>query len=485
MNSLNRFGRGCRLRVLPTSRAYVQGFYRQFSAVASNGEGLDSKSSEAEKVKSVKPWEKRMSDEDFELMADILQAPSPVNMEASMINILRKETQKFALEDWKLHSFKSSAGLVVDTNPEVSDENDKLTCMVAGHADKIRLQVKSVGSDGKIYIESDAHIPITLLGNEVTIFSQNRPLKQEKNEENDFRTWRKIEGATVEAFGAIHCASPQLRSGQQGLKAEQLYLELGIHGDRKKEQVVDGLGVRPGDNVLMQRRIKRKLGRNSFSGSHLDNGLGCFVTHQLSKLFAAECNHFENLRMLFTFCTHEEIGRFGSRQLASMFKPDVLIAVDVNHDYVAAPGVGDKHFQELTIGKGPTLSNGSVCSPYLSSIFQETAERCEIPLQLDVRERDTGTDAMAGVLGNVDAAVASVGIPVRNMHTISELGVIDDMLATVYLIHETMNKLDTEFKNKGRQMFEHPDLSLAEIITEIPELPEKSEKGNKDENEAE
>ena len=40
---------------------------------------------------------------------------------------------------------------------------------------------------------------------------------------------------------------------------------------------------------------------------------------------------------MFAFASHEEIGRFGSRILAAELKPDVLIAVDVNHDYEAAP----------------------------------------------------------------------------------------------------------------------------------------------------
>jgi len=41
--------------------------------------------------------------------------------------------------------------------------------------------------------------------------------------------------------------------------------------------------------------------------------------------------------------------------------------------------------------------------------------------QKDVVGRDTGTDAMAGVLASVDVAATSVGFPIRNMHTVSEL----------------------------------------------------------------
>jgi putative aminopeptidase FrvX len=91
---------------------------------------------------------------------------------------------------------------------------------------------------------------------------------------------------------------------------------------------------------------------NNLTGAYLDNGLGCFVTAELARLVAANPALSSNVRCLFTFAGFEEIGRFGSRVLAAQFKPDVLIAVDVNHDYVAAPNVGDKRFPSLEMGAG-------------------------------------------------------------------------------------------------------------------------------------
>ena len=36
----------------------------------------------------------------------------------------------------------------------------------------LNLQVRSVGSDGKIWINSDSFLPQTLIGNEVTMFTE-------------------------------------------------------------------------------------------------------------------------------------------------------------------------------------------------------------------------------------------------------------------------------------------------------------------------
>ena len=41
----------------------------------------------------------------------------------------------------------------------------------------------------------------------------------------------------------------------------------------------------------------------------------------------------DHVRVQYAFASHEEIGRFGSRVIAGELRPDVLVAVDVNHDY--------------------------------------------------------------------------------------------------------------------------------------------------------
>ena len=65
------------------------------------------------------------------------------------------------------------------------------------------------------------------------------------------------------------------------------------------------------------------------------------MTQEVARLVAAaeaaDPAAFENVRVLFSFASHEEIGRFGSTVLAGTLKPDCVLAVDVNHDYGAAP----------------------------------------------------------------------------------------------------------------------------------------------------
>ncbi len=394
------------------------------------------------------PWRQPMPDEQFQRMREILAAPSPVGLEGAMTyGVLKPYFESFAPKGWHVHQFQGHAGIVLDSHP---GEDERFKVMVIGHADKIRMQVRSIGEDGKIWINSDSFLPTTLIGHEVKLFSEDP--------ENP-GSYRVIEGGTVEALGAIHFADANVRSGDKGIKKEQLYLELQIHGENKKQQV-ENLGVRPGDSILLNRPIRKGFSPNTFYGAYLDNGLGCFTTAEVARLMA-EAGGTEKIRVLYAMATYEEIGRFGSRVLAGELKPDALIGVDVNHDYKAAPGIGDRRMNPQEMGKGFTMSVGAIASEQLNRFFETTAREQDIPFQRDVVGPDTGTDGMAGVLASVDCAATSIGFPIRNMHTISESGNTQDVLAAIHAIKGTLQKLDALPDPHREFMDNHPRLDTA------------------------
>ncbi|MEO0415829.1 MAG: peptidase M42, partial [Verrucomicrobiota bacterium] len=356
------------------------------------------------KAAAKQAWEKPMPKRQFDFMTEILSAPSPIGLEAAMTyGVLKPHFDKIKPKSWKVHQFKGNAGIILDTHP---GKDDMPSCMVVGHADKIRMQVRSISDDGKIWINCDSFLPCVLIGHEVKLFCQN-PKKP-----GDYRM---IEGGTIEALGAIHFSQPGHRSGDKGIKQEMLYVELQCHGDKRKEKLEE-LGIKAGDPILFDRPIKRGFSDDTFYGAYLDNGLGCFTVAELASLVAK--NPLKNVRMLFTIATHEEIGRFGAAAVTGEVKPDMIFAVDVNHDYDAAPGIGNRRMNSLSMGKGCTITTGAVTSDYINTLFEQACLEKGIPVQRDMSGRDTGTDAMAAALAGVDSAVTSIGFPIRNMHTI-------------------------------------------------------------------
>ena len=391
------------------------------------------------------PWETAMPASQFNFMKQVLAAPSPIGFEAAMTyGVLKPDFDAFKLKKWDTHQFMGNAGLVFDTDP--GNEN-KLKVMICGHADKIRMQVRRIGEDGKIWINTDSFLPTVLIGHEVTLFSRNPKTGK----------FRGIEGGTVEALGAIHFAPPEFRSGSKGLKSEQIYLELQVYGENGRKQVED-LGVRPGDPIILNRPIKRGVSKDTFYGAYLDNGLGCFVVQEVLRLLATK-GDLKNIRVMGAVASYEEIGRFGSRVFAGELKPDVLIAVDVNHDYKAAPGVGHERHTPQTMGEGFTIDHGSIISNQLNEIFQTVSDKKKIPLQDSVVGRDTGTDGMAAVLASIDAAATSVGFPIRNMHTISETAHTGDVLGCIHGIYEVLRLMDS--KKMNRETFKNGHINLA------------------------
>jgi len=398
------------------------------------------------------PWTAAMPDEQFAIMRDIVSAPSPVGLEAAVtLGGLKPYFDSFMPKSWAMHQHAGNASVVWDSHP---GKDKMFSVMLIGHADKIRMQVRKIGADGKIWINSDSFLPCTLIGHEVTLFSED------PDSPGDYRS---LTGGTVEALGAIHFSEMGHRTGDKGIRPTQLYLDLQIHGDNKADQI-KRLGIKAGDSVLLTRPIKRGFSPDTFYGAYLDNGLGCFVTAEVAKLLA-EATALKKVRVMFAIASHEEIGRFGSRILAGVHKPDALIAIDVNHDYVAAPNIGDRNMTPLAMGEGFTMAVGAIVSEQLNARIKKAAIKHKIPMQLDVTGRDTGTDGMAGVLGNIDSAATSIGFPTRNMHTISESGNTSDVLAAIHVIYQTLVAMDKE-KGDLRENFKttHPRL---DITTEI------------------
>jgi len=387
----------------------------------------------------------------FEFMREVLAAPSPIGLEAAMsYGVLKPVFEKFIPKSWAIHQFKGNAGLVIDTHP---GEDDRTSVMVIGHADKIRMQVRKIDKDGKIWINTDSFLPCTLIGHEVKLFCQDT--KKPAN-------YRMIEGGTIEALGAIHFSEPAQRTGAKGLKPEMIYLELQMHGEKCKEKI-EKLGIRAGDPIILDRPIKRGFSDDTFYGAYLDNGLGCFVVSEIAKILAK--SPLKNIRVLYTIATHEEIGRFGATAIAGEFRPDILIGSDVNHDYDAAPGIGAKRMNTLTMGKGFSITKGSITSEYLHNIIETVCHKEGIPYQMDFSGRDTGTDAMAAALAGFDCAATSIGFPIRNMHTISETGHTADVLSAIHGMVAVFRHMDKMNRGKGikRNDFKngHPRLDHA------------------------
>ena len=114
------------------------------------------------------------------------------------------------------------------------------------------------------------------------------------------------------------------------------------------------------------------------------------------------------------------------------------------------------------------MSSGSITSAFLNAAIERAARERDIPYQIAVSGRDTGTDAMAAVFAAVDAAASSVGFPIRNMHTISESGHTGDVLAAIHGLNGLLEELAAHDAGRGISRddlrAEHPRLDRSAAI---------------------
>jgi endoglucanase len=103
----------------------------------------------------------------------------------------------------------------------------------------------------------------------------------------------------------------------------------------------------------------------------------------------------------------------------------VGISIEVTHatDYL---DVDKRKHGEVTCGSGPVLSRGANINPKVFALLVEAAEAEGIPYQVEGAPRGTGTDANAIQLSRGGKAAALVSVPLRYMHTPTEvLSLID------------------------------------------------------------
>ncbi len=129
----------------------------------------------------------------------------------------------------------------------------------------------------------------------------------------------------------------------------------------------------------------------------------------------------------------EEIGVRGATTSAYSVNPHVAIAVDVGHA-TDHPDCDQRKYGETKLGGGPIICRGPNINPKVYTRLVDCAKKIGIPYQLEADPRPTGTDARAIQIGRGGVATGLVSIPLRYMHTPSELVDLQDVENCVKLL---------------------------------------------------
>jgi len=284
---------------------------------------------------------------------------------------------------------------------------DRPRVMLAGHVDEIGFMVQYIDEQGFLYFAPvggvDAHL---LPGQRLRVNGR--------------------EGPVLGVIGRkpIHLLEQDERTKVAKLK--ELAIDIGAK-DRGEAAAV----VSVGDTATFAVEMERLRGDTVVSRG-LDDKMGSFVVAETLRRLAGRRSELR-CSVYGVSTVQEEIGLRGARTSAYGIDPDVGICVEVTFA-TDHPGVDKKSVGDVQVGKGPVLSRGANINPAVFDLLRHTAEEEGIPLQYEAAPRATGTDANVMQLNRSGVATALVEIPVRYMHTPSEVLSLEDVDAAVRLL---------------------------------------------------
>ncbi len=281
------------------------------------------------------------------------------------------------------------------------------TLMLAGHMDELGLIIRYIDDKGFVYFDVlGGHDRIMIPGRRVVVLS------------------KKGDVTGVTGKRAIHLMDPEDR--KKVPQIHDMWIDIGA---KSRDEAMERVSI--GDPVVYQHGFELIHGTVGASRA-FDNKSGCYVVSETLRRLS-ETKKKLTAKVVSVATTQEEIGTRGAVTSSYAVKPDFGIAVDVGHA-TDHPDCDPKKYGKQTLGGGPIIGRGPNINPFVFERLVECAEKGKIPYQIECEPRPTGTDARAIQMAGEGVAAAVVSIPLRYMHTPSEVVDLADVENTVKLI---------------------------------------------------
>jgi endoglucanase len=339
------------------------------------------------------------------LLRELLTAPGPSGYESAPSAVWRASAEQFATV---------SSDALGSSVARVSGTGKGPLLAVIGHIDEIGLVVTHISDDGLVHFR-----PIggwsaeVLLAHRVEIGTQNGPVT-----------------------GVVGRPRRKQKKGETPppLDLDELFVDIGA-GDGEEARSL----VRPGDPAVIAGEPV-ELPNERVVSRALDNRLGAYVALEAARRVADDGGVAGDVAAV--AAVQEEVGDFGgARTTTFALEPQIALAVDVTWA-TDVPGADVKEMGEHKLGSGPAISRGSTINPRVFELLAETAEQESIPYTIEVSTGVTSTDMDAVYLSRAGLATGLISIPLRYMHTPTEMVALEDVENVIRLIVAFARRLD-------------------------------------------
>ncbi|MCW5549037.1 MAG: M42 family metallopeptidase [Opitutaceae bacterium] len=339
-------------------------------------------------------------------LAELLHARSPSGYEAEAQAVFDRHVKPAA----DTYTGDALGNRIATLNPKGDP-----TLMLAGHMDELGLIITYINKDGFIYFNTiGGHDRTVISGRRIVIQTARGPVK----------------GVTGKR--AIHLMDDADR--KKVPEIHDIWIDIGA---RSKAEALERVSI--GDAATYDHELELITGSIGTARA-FDNKVGAYIVGETLIRLAREKKKLA-AKVVSVATTQEEIGVRGATTSAYLADPHIAVAVDVGHA-TDHPDCDNRKYGETKLGGGPIICRGANINPKIYDRLIRAAKKLKIPYQLEADPRPTGTDARAIQVARGGIATGLISVPLRYMHTPSELVDLEDVERCVQLLVEFAKGLE-------------------------------------------
>jgi putative aminopeptidase FrvX len=333
-------------------------------------------------------------------LAELLEARSPSGFETEAQAVFDRHVRPAADQ----YANDALGNRIATINPEGDP-----TLMLAGHMDELGLMVTYVNKDGFLYFD-------TIGGHDRTVISGRRVLIQ--------TAAGLVKGVTGKR--AVHLMDEADR--KKVPEIHEIWIDIGA---RSKKEALERVGI--GDVATYDHGFELFHGSIGVARA-FDDKVGAYIVGETLIRLSREKKKLA-AKLVSVATVQEEIGVRGATTSAFAVDPHIAVAVDVGHA-TDHPDCDNRKYGETKLGGGPIICRGANINPKVHARLVQAAKKLKLPYQLEGEPRPTGTDARAIQMGRGGVATGLISVPLRYMHTPSEVVDLEDVENCVKLLVE-------------------------------------------------
>ena len=331
-------------------------------------------------------------------LAELLHARSPSGYEAEAQAVFDRHVKPAA----DAYANDALGNRLATLNPQGDP-----VLMLAGHMDELGLLITYVNKDGYLYFA-------TIGGHDRTVISGRRVIIQTAK--------GPVKGVTGKR--AVHLMDEADR--KKVPEIHEIWIDIGA---KSKKDALARVAI--GDVATYDHELELINGSIGTARA-FDNKVGAYIVGETLIRLAQDRKKLA-AKIVSVATSQEEIGTRGATTSTYIVNPHIAVAIDVGHA-TDHPDCDNRKFGETKLGGGPIICRGPHINPKIYSRLVAAAKAAKVPFQLEADPRPTGTDARAIQMARGGVATGLISIPLRYMHTPSELVDLEDVERCVKLL---------------------------------------------------